>query len=58
MKCEKCGKEILPGEKYYTAVGIIQCEECNTKSNGTVSMDFIFDKIKKQTDKEKSEKSL
>jgi hypothetical protein len=51
MKCEKCGKEILPGETYYTRIGVVQCEECNTKSGGTVSLDFIFDKIKKQIGK-------
>jgi ribosomal protein L37AE/L43A len=45
MKCEKCGKEIKANDKYYTAVGVVQCEECNTKSNGTVSMDFIFNKM-------------
>ncbi len=50
MKCEKCGKEIKQGEKYFTAVGVIQCEECNTKSKGTVSMDFIFDKIKRESE--------
>jgi hypothetical protein len=50
MKCEKCQKEIKPNEKFYTAVGVIQCEECNTKSKGTISMDFIFDKIKKETE--------
>lgn len=48
MKCEMCQKEIKSDEKYYTAVGVVQCEECNTKSNGTISLDFIFDKIKKQ----------
>lgn len=45
MKCEKCGKEIKPGETYYTACGVTQCEECNTKSNGTIDIDFILDKI-------------
>lgn len=50
MKCEKCGKEIQAGEKYYTAIGVIQCEDCNTKSNGTVSLDFIIDKIKNKTE--------
>ncbi|MDD2627785.1 MAG: hypothetical protein PHD20_02745 [Clostridia bacterium] len=50
MKCEKCGKEIKLGEKYYTAIGVIQCEECNTKSKGTVSLDFIFDKIRREND--------
>lgn len=47
MKCEKCGKEIKAGEKYYTTIGVIQCEDCNTKSNGTVSLDFILNKIQK-----------
>ncbi|GEM_PF-5225180 len=49
--CEKCGVEIKPGDKFYTAVGVIQCEECNTKSGGTVSMDFIFNKIERQSKK-------
>lgn len=51
MKCEKCGKEITG--KCYTAVGVVQCEECNAKSNGTVSLDFILNKI---SNKEKEEK--
>jgi len=50
MKCEKCGKEIKVGEKYFTRIGVIQCEECNTKSGGTISLDFIFDKIKREND--------
>ena len=52
MKCDKCGKEIKPGEKYHTAIGINQCDKCNTASNGTVSLDFILNKIiadKKET---------
>jgi hypothetical protein len=53
MKCEKCQKEIKLGEKYFTAIGVIQCEECNTKSNGTVGLDFILDKIKRE-EKEKA----
>ena len=52
MKCEKCGKEIKQGETYYTRIGVIQCEECNKKNNGTISLDFIFNKIKKEVDKE------
>lgn len=48
MKCEKCGKEIKSNEKYHTAIGVIQCEECNIKSKGTVSLDFILDKIKRE----------
>lgn len=54
MKCEKCGKEIKSDEKYFTAIGVIQCEECNIKSNGTISLDFILDKIIK-SDKEKNQ---
>jgi hypothetical protein len=53
MKCDKCGKEIKDGEKFYTAIGINQCAECNEKDHGTVSLDFILDKIKN----EKSSKS-
>jgi len=53
MKCAKCQKEIKKGDKYYTRIGIIQCEECNKKSNGTISLDFILDKIiKEQSNKE------
>lgn len=50
MKCEKCGKEIKQGEKFYTAIGVVQCETCNTESKGTVSLDFIFNKIKKNAE--------
>lgn len=45
MKCEKCGREIKPGEVVYTAAGFVQCKECDDKSNHTVSMDDIFSKI-------------
>ena len=48
MKCEKCQREIKKDEKYYTRIGIIQCEECNKKSNGTISLGFILDKIIKE----------
>ena len=51
ITCDKCGKEIQAGEKYFTAVGVYQCDNCNTNSNGTVSMDFIVDKIVKESDK-------
>ena len=51
MKCDKCGKEIKNDEKFYTAVGINQCAECNEKDHGTVSLDFILGKIKKENDK-------
>ena len=46
MKCEKCGREIKEGEKYFTAIGVIQCEECDIKSGHSVGLDFIFNKIK------------
>lgn len=45
MKCDKCKKEINSDEKFYTAVGIILCKECNIKSKGTVNMDLILNKI-------------
>ena len=48
MKCEKCGKEIKAGEKYFTAIGVIQCKECDIKSGYSVGLDFIFNKIKEQ----------
>lgn len=45
MKCDKCGKEIKPGEIYHIAVGIIKCLKCAEESDYTVSMDEVFDKI-------------
>ena len=45
MQCEKCSKEIKEGDKYFTAIGVIICEECNKKSGGTVSLDDVLNKI-------------
>ena len=48
VNCDRCGRPFLPGDKSYTAVGVNICEECNTKSNGTVSMDDVFAKIERE----------
>jgi len=52
MKCEKCEREIQANENYYTAIGVVQCEECNLESKGTISLDFILDKIIKESKEE------
>lgn len=51
MKCDKCGKEIKPGETYHMAVGIIKCLKCAEESDYTVSMDEVFEKIVSQSKK-------
>ena len=48
INCDRCGRQLLPGDKSYTAVGVNICEECNTKSNGTVSMEDVFAKIERE----------
>lgn len=48
VNCDRCGRPLLPGDKSYTAVGVNICEECNTKSNGTVSMEDILAKIERE----------
>lgn len=48
MICDKCGKEIKENEKFFTAVGIIHCEECNIICKGSVNMDEVFSKIIKK----------
>jgi peptide subunit release factor 1 (eRF1) len=47
MKCDQCHTEIKSNEKYFTAVGMNICEKCNEKNNGTISLDFILDHIRK-----------
>ena len=39
------GREITG--QVFTAVGVNICEECNTKSHGTVSMNDVFAKIER-----------
>ena len=46
MKCDRCGREITG--QVFTAVGVNICEECNTKSNGTVSMEDVLAKIERE----------
>ncbi len=45
MKCDTCRRTIEKGEPVFTAVGVYICKECDTKKNGTISMDDVFDKI-------------
>jgi len=43
MKCDRCGREITG--QVFTAIGTDICEECNTKSHGTVSIEDVLAKI-------------
>lgn len=45
LKCDKCGNEIGPEEKSYTAVGVVVCEKCNNEGGGCISLDLVLDKI-------------
>ena len=47
-QCEQCNKTFKSEDKCFTAVGVDICEDCNTKNDGTISMDLIFDKITKK----------
>ncbi|MDX9783081.1 MAG: hypothetical protein RBT35_08945 [Bacteroidales bacterium] len=47
-KCDKCGKELKPNNKVFTAVGMHICEECNKKSGGTISLDMVMNEIMKK----------
>jgi hypothetical protein len=47
-KCDKCGKELKPNDKTFTAVGLHICEECNKKSGGTISLDMVMNEIMKK----------
>ena len=53
MKCEKCGVELTDETGIYTAVGVHICGACNEKSHGTISMDDIFNKIVRESEKDK-----
>ena len=48
MVCDKCGKEIKENEKFFTAVGIVHCSDCDINCKGTISMDEVFSKIIKK----------
>lgn len=56
MKCFKCNNEIK--DKVYSYAGLHQCEKCNDKSNGTISLDNILDKIIKDQNKNNDRKEL
>jgi hypothetical protein len=54
LKCDRCGKDINQGDKYFTAVGMVQCEECDKANGGTISLDFILDHIIKDEKERKA----
>lgn len=56
MKCDNCKRIIEPTEKFYTAIGVNLCEDCNAKSNSCVSIDMVLNKIKKQKEESLSDK--
>ncbi|MHA1882599.1 MAG: hypothetical protein ACTSUO_06100 [Candidatus Thorarchaeota archaeon] len=34
LKCDKCGKKIRPGDRYYTDLKNIYCEDCMKSTYG------------------------
>lgn len=48
IKCDMCGREIKPGEIYYTAIGIAQCAECDVKHNHSVNINVVLEKIQNE----------
>jgi hypothetical protein len=56
MKCDCCKREINPNESLFTAIGILLCEQCNTKNHNCVSLDMVLNKIIETEEKSKENK--
>lgn len=47
MECIQCGEKIEDGETCFTAMGAYQCQKCDEKNEGTISLKLILEEMRK-----------